>query len=270
MLTMTSRLLDLLHEINITPQIPPEKRIDITLSPVEGEPTLDIDKESPYPASSKSLRDLLKDVPHLSYAQALESKPALVTDTQKDESGAYPASFLSPDDIDNYLHLIDNKMGEEGLPTMAPVANAEANPPVHPLLRNPNSSTSWLRANAPHIFLDADHADGHGNHDDEGGPKKSRGKGERGGKGAGSRGGRKSTGARAQPVEHLDSQAEDDDVGLTPVPKGKRKRDDDGGYRPKGGSGARPNKKKRKSDVEGTPSEGRKKKVSKEAAEGGD
>jgi hypothetical protein len=54
---------------------------------------------------------------------------------------------------------------------------------------------------------------------------------------------------------------EDHDFG-TPVGRGKRKRDDDPGYRP-GGSVGRPVKKKRKSDVDGTPA-GRKSK--KEAA----
>lgn len=264
-----------MHDINTCPQIPPEKRIDISLPETSDSLSLPIDTESPYPAASKSLANLLAEVPHLNYASAVETKPSLVADLQKDESGAHPAHFLSPDDLDNYLHLIDNKLGEETpLPTLAPVANAEANPPVHPLLRNPNSSTSWLRQNAPHIFLqyDGDHADGH--HDDEAGPKKARGgKGERGGKGAGSRGGRKSAGAKAAAAaaEHHDSNAEEEDVSLTPAPKGKRKRDDDGGYRPKGGSGARPTKKKRKSEVEGTPSDGRKKgKAAKDVGDGGD
>lgn len=207
-------------------------------------------------------------MPHLTHTSAADTNPSLSADLDKDDTGAYPAHFLSPDDVDNYLHLIDGKIGDGAtLPTMAPVANAEANPPVHPLLRNPNSSTSWLRQNAPQIFLqfEGDHPDGHHN-DDEGGHKKPRGKSERGG-GKGSRGGRKSTGGRASAAaaaaaaaaEHQDSNVEDEDVGVTPVPKGKRKRDDDGGYRPKGGSGSRPTKKKRKSDVEGTPSEGRKK-----------
>lgn len=265
----------MLHDINKCPQIPPEKRIDISLPPPSEGPELEIDTESPYPAAAKSLKDLLAEVPHLTYAQATETKPNLVADTQKDEAGAYPAHFLSPDDVDNYLHLIDNKIGEEPIPTLAPVANAEANPPIHPLLRNPNSSTSWLRQNAPHIFLqyDENHTDNH--HDEETGHKKGRGKGgERGGKGAGSRGGRKSTGAKAAAAaatEHQDSNAEEEDNGLTPAPKGKRKRDDDGGYRPKGGSGARPTKKKRKSEVEGTPSEGRKKvKTAKDVGDGGD
>lgn len=48
------------------------------------------------------------------------------------------------------------------------------------------------------------------------------------------------------------SMDEDADFGSTPVGRGKRKRDDDGGYRP-GGSVGRPVKKKRKSDMDGTP-----------------
>lgn len=223
----------------------------------------------------KRLEDLLADVPHLSYAAAKDSNPSLVADLDKTDGDTYPASFLSPDDVDNYLHLIDSKLDPDThIPTMAPLAHPNDHPPLHPLLRNPNSSTSWLRRHAPHIFLQGHDGDGHaGDHDEDGGHhagggRKTRGgaKGERGGR-ASTRGKRASAAHRtpadrastvaaaATPGDWDASMDDDGDFRSTPVPKGKRKRDEDPGYRPKGGSGSRPSKKKRKSEGgDGTPS----------------
>lgn len=210
-------------------------------------------------------------MPHLSPADSKDSNPYLVADQlDGDASSSYPASFLSPDDLDNYIHVIDSKLDPEThIPTLAPLAHPNDHPPLHPLLRNPNSSTSWLRRHAPQIFLQGHDNDAHdggddnGTHHHTGGGRKSRGgaKGERGGR-ASTRGKRASAAAAARTpatdrgtTGDWDVSMDDDgDFRYTPVTKGKRKRDDDPGYRPKGGSGSRPSKKKRKSEgPDGTP-----------------
>ncbi|KFH45025.1 hypothetical protein ACRE_041620 [Hapsidospora chrysogenum ATCC 11550] len=269
------RLLDLLLDINNCPQIPTEKRIDVSLPPPTNpnEPCLDIDREHDQRKGlgMKRLADLLADVPHLSYAATKDTNPPLVRDFEKTDGEAYPASFLSPDDVDNYLYTIDTRLDpEKHISTLAPLAHPDDHPPLHPLLRNPNSSTSWLRRHAPHIFLQG-HDGGDGGHDGDedgghhhgSGGRKSRGgaKGERGGRP--STRGKRGSAATRTPVDRGAAAgggdgdvSMDDDVEIrsTPVPKGKRKRDDDPGYRPKGGSGTRPTKKKRKSEgPDGTP-----------------
>jgi hypothetical protein len=288
----TSRLLDILMEINNSPQIPPEKRIDVALPPSSNpnDPVLPIDREYSTETSDKAsalkrLDALLKEVPHLNYGASKESHPTSVADLAVTEDNARPANFLSADDIDDYLHLVDARLEpDRHVPTLAPLAHPNVHPPTHPLLKNPNSATSWLRRHAPHIFLQghesADGAHPDGEEGDRGGAgggsgaagaatggeghgtgRKTRGgKGERGGR-ASTRGKRASAAgslsrasAAADRGADVDASMDDDpDFSSTPVPKGKRKRDDDGGYRPKG-SGSRPTKKKRRSEGgEGTP-----------------
>lgn len=138
-----SRLLDLLTDINNRPQIPTEKRIDVSLdipSDTEEGFILGIDREprtGPRPA--KTLKDLIKDTPHLDFAATAERLPELAADllTGIDSPAAeathqqHPPSFLTADDIDNYLWEVDmqakteaEERGEdvEMLPTLAPLA----------------------------------------------------------------------------------------------------------------------------------------------------
>lgn len=254
-----SRLLDILLEINSSSAIPFEKRFDLSVPP-EGFPAesklpppaaLPIDAEwkerraakeereagMGAPTAKKEYYDLLREVTHLPAEDALLRIPELAKDLQKSNTETYPAHFLSPDDLDNYLHLIDTKLDPDThIPTLAPLAHPTAHPEPHPLLKNPNSATSWLRRHAPQIFLQGS-AGGHdaGDDDDKEAKKASK------------------AAAKAKRVSKVkaDWDATDDDRERTPVTKGKRKRiaDDDGGYRPKG-SGTRPNKKKRKSEGE--------------------
>ncbi|KAL3963184.1 hypothetical protein ACCO45_000188 [Purpureocillium lilacinum] len=226
--------------------------------------------------AAKRLEQLLHDVPHSSYAATRDSHPATVADLSAPDGEAHPASFLSADDIDNYIFAVDSAMDPDGkhaaLPTLAPRAHPNATPAPHPQIKNPTSVTNWLRKHAPKVFLqdgehgpgaDAaggdDHADGHHGHGAGGhtGGRKSRGGrgGERGGRG--SRGKRASAAARHAADREYHSRHrggdreasadEDHDFGSTPAGRGKRKRDDDPGYRP-GGSTSRPAKKKRKSE----------------------
>ncbi|KAM0453390.1 hypothetical protein ACHAPV_006172 [Trichoderma viride] len=266
------RLLDLLVEVNNSPQIPPERRIDLSLEPPSDEsaPCLPIDRErqSHKDEAMKKLNKLL-DMPHPTYGSAKESNSAFLADLSTLDGESHPAHFLSADDIDDYIYLIDTGLDpESALPTMAPLAHPAANAPSNPQAKNPTSVTNWLRKHAPKIFLQD--GETHGDADDEAGvatgpgsghssARKPRGsaKGERGG-GKASGGKSKKTGAasRISAAERGDADASMDDDGefaATPVTaRSKRKRDDDTGYKPRGSS-SRPTKKKRKSDVEATP-----------------
>lgn len=143
-----SRLLDLLTDINNRPQIPTEKRFDVSLdipSDAEETFTLDIDREPRSgPQPGKSLKDLIKDVPHLDFAATAERFPDAASNllTGIDSPAAeashqqHPPSFLTADDIDNYLWEIDTQTRAEiddrsdemeMLPTLAPLARERNN-----------------------------------------------------------------------------------------------------------------------------------------------
>ncbi|KAG5983947.1 hypothetical protein E4U55_006654 [Claviceps digitariae] len=258
------RLLDILLDINNSPQIPMDKRIDVSLKPTSSKLVLPIDKQhtAQRQLPMKHLSQLLEDIPHSSYNAAKSSRSSYIADLSPPEGEPYPCSFLSADDLDNYVHDIDSRIDPEThIPTLAPRAHPASQPPTHPHLKNPTSVTNWLRKNAPKIFLqdsethDGDD-DGHAGGGHTGGRKTRGSRGERGG-GRG-RGKRASMASRAAERERERdrgrpdwdaSMDEDADMG-TPVSRGgKRKRDDDPGYRP-GGSLGRPVKKKRKSDVD--------------------
>ncbi|KAI9163035.1 hypothetical protein HJFPF1_04633 [Paramyrothecium foliicola] len=282
-----SRLLDILIEINNSPQIPTDKRIDLSLPPSSSDSAslpLDQNHSEQKEQAMKRLEQLLNDVPHLSYSATKETQPSIVTDLAAPDGETHPANFLSADDVDNYIYAIDAGIeAEQLLPTLAPNAHPDHHPPSNPHLKNPTSVTNWLRKHAPKIFLQD--GEGSGAHDGEdadghtGGGRKSRGgaRAERG-SGRASAKSRKSAGASSiarQTVERsgdVDISMDDDpEFGATPVTKGKRKRggggggDDDSGYKPRGSS-TRPAKKKRKSEaLESTPT-ARKSKKDKEAA----
>lgn len=227
---------------------------------------LPIDKEyaSRKEAALKRLEQLLTDVPHTSYSAAKASKSSSVEDLVT-EDDVRPASFLAADDVDDYTYAIDSSIDKEvHIPTLAPAAHRTAAAAASsPHLKNPTSVTNWLRKHAPKIFLQDGETHGGGGEEADGGEaghtatgRKSRGgRGERGGKSS-TRGKRASTSSRSAAVDRSGdwdgSMDEDADYG-TPVGRGKRKRDDDGGYRP-GGSTSRPSKKKRKSEGEGVGS----------------
>jgi hypothetical protein len=270
-------------------------------------PYLDIDKpgtpsyDGPTPA--KSLKALLKEVPHLDYDATIARFPERARELERgiespaaDPSHAtHPPSFLSADDIDNYLWEIDMRLAEQArhegratpelLPTLAPAAAAHAEkgggltdrmettggPGTTTnrdfALRNPTSVYNWLRKNEPKVFLqdgEATPADKENGEETGGG---GRGRKSMGGEGGGrSRGGgaraskrgprsSNAAAAAAAAAAHAEdtSMADWDDDAYEAAPRGKRKRqaaDEDGGYRPKGGS-SRPAKRKRKS--EGAP-----------------
>ncbi|QBZ57394.1 hypothetical protein PoMZ_02318 [Pyricularia oryzae] len=200
------RLLDLLLEVNNTPQIPPEKRFDLSI-PFSSAGTSDIlpgemylpidmpgnDRARGAEKPSQALRDMLVEIPHHRYAAAAELFPNVVSDLEAGVGGEgpgadmlasashqHPASFLTADDIDNYLWELDQRIAEDrrdrGLsplpvvPTLAPKArdptgsagataaatSATADPNAAArdfALRNPTSVYNWLRKHAPKTFL---------------------------------------------------------------------------------------------------------------------
>ncbi|CAK7267543.1 hypothetical protein SEPCBS119000_002607 [Sporothrix epigloea] len=167
------RILDLLLDINNTPQIPGSKRIDLSLPRSKNSPALDIDTEggwerryinsenpdlpAPEPARH-SLRSLLADVPHLDLNSTSSRYPSRLIDLiatdenrlafippdvrpaskkqqqpEQKPTHIYSESFLTADDIDNYLWDMDRNIAGRALlangdpppmlPTLAPFAH---------------------------------------------------------------------------------------------------------------------------------------------------
>lgn len=247
-----SQLLDMLLEINNSPQIPSDKRVNIALDPSKSEAPLPVDKDYAELKKSalKRLEELLADVPHATYPSA-EDKDLPAPGTA---DITYPENFLSADDVDDYIYVVDETLPEPdtAVPTLAPAArNGRTNPAALPHLKNPTSVGNWLRKNAPKSFLqDAENDD-----DGKDAPKRGGRRGERGskkgktddGEGAPVANGRRRGAGKRSSVKpaggETDASVDDDGESGTPAPRGKRKRDD-------AVAAARPSKKKRKSDAD--------------------
>ena len=253
--------------------MPPEKRIDLSIDLADDDDDnalfLDLDRPStppPGPTAAKSYKKLLQEVPHSRFASAADRFPDLVADLEAGRDSpadpaqgqSHPPSFLSADDLDNYLYELDALLAAEDrgpdnlnntttttpapLPTLAPVAHADRPNPKDAqrdfAVRNPTSVYNWLRKHAPKTFLqDAEHdKDGAGagagskeNGDDHHGQaghghglgSGRRGKGERAPRGGGTGGA-----SRGKRTPHGRTAAADDDA------------DDDAGHGDRGGGGA--------------------------------
>ncbi|KAL1842220.1 hypothetical protein VTJ49DRAFT_5832 [Mycothermus thermophilus] len=199
------RLLDILLDVNNSRQIPPEKRIDLSLDPPSDAENdallLDIDRPStppPGPPPATSYKKLLKEVPHYTFASAAEHCPEFLADLEAGrdspadpaQGASHPPSFLTADDIDNYIWELDTQLANEKavaaaaasssepnqgpkkdskdavpslLPTLAPLAHANNHQTPRDTqrdfaLRNPVSVYNWLRKHAPKTFLqDGEH-----------------------------------------------------------------------------------------------------------------
>ncbi|KAI4597517.1 hypothetical protein KJ359_004219 [Pestalotiopsis sp. 9143b] len=230
--TENDRLMDLLLDINESPQIPPERKIN--LDP-DGADDTD-DETSPRP--TKSLRRLVDEVPHQCFSEVVDSYPKIIEELQPDDPNVYPTAFLTAADVDNYIAEIDSRLGLKAKPAVPPPATDLRKSATNFALRNPTSVYNWLRRHAPKTFLQdlEKDKDREKHHDEDGGGKR---------KGGGARGSKKQSAAHrkeaGEPVE-WDEEAANDDQPFGSV-RGKRKRDDDGGYRPKGGS-SRPTKRR--------------------------
>ncbi|KAI1773533.1 IEC3 subunit of the Ino80 complex, chromatin re-modelling-domain-containing protein [Hypoxylon cercidicola] len=250
------RILDMLLDINNSPQIPFERRIDLNMEDDEDDNDSDATQKP-----TKALRKLEQEVPHRSYAATIEQFPEVMEDLDPEDPSIHPTTFLNADAIDEYLYEIDSRLKLPPKPTLAPsaVGKAMPNPAANFALRNPTSVYNWLRRHAPKTFLqdlekekekdkskDKDRDDRHGDKDDDGGKQKR--------KSGGVARTKRQSAANRKEKEAAESMDWDDEAGYdAPVLKGKRKRDDDGGYRPKGGS-SRPTKKRKSKDLSSLPS----------------
>ena len=126
-------------------------------------------------------------MPHSRFSSAADRFPDLVADLEAGRDSpadpaqgqSHPPSFLSADDLDNYLYELDALLAAEDrgpdnnttntttatpapLPTLAPLAHADRPNPKDSqrdfAVRNPTSVYNWLRKHAPKTFLqDAEH-----------------------------------------------------------------------------------------------------------------
>ncbi|KAH6655588.1 IEC3 subunit of the Ino80 complex, chromatin re-modelling-domain-containing protein [Truncatella angustata] len=231
------RLMDVLLDINESPQIPPERKFDLE---ADGEDTEDEQDASQRPA--KSLRRLVEEVPHQSFSETADRYPEVLDMLQPQEPYLHPTAFLDANDVDAYLADVDARLGLKPKPSVPRPATDPKKSATNFALRNPTSVYNWLRRHAPKTFLqdlekDKDKDKDREKHDEEGGGNKRKGGAARGNK-------RQSAAHRKEAGESMDWEEEvaHDDQPFGSV-RGKRKRDDDGGYRPKGGS-SRPTKKR--------------------------
>ncbi|KAH8592756.1 IEC3 subunit of the Ino80 complex, chromatin re-modelling-domain-containing protein [Bisporella sp. PMI_857] len=260
------QLMDLLLDVNNSAQIPADKRIDLNLDiPELSElPALVTTEELAETAKLDTpigqgiyneIRALLDEKantkaaakPPKALAHLLAGMPqhathnAVPNDRQREdfepiEGDSAPFTYLTADQIDDYIYDIDVSLGR------TPIAGTHTQSSTDSVgLRNPVSVYNWLRRNEPKIFLQ----DGEGSEKSQGKPGSLRGAGKR----------------ASMPVpSHGDALeiVEEDGLGYDPTiagldpgtSKGKRKREEDGGYHPKLGAPdgskkrARPRKKK--------------------------
>ncbi|KAI0201924.1 IEC3 subunit of the Ino80 complex, chromatin re-modelling-domain-containing protein [Astrocystis sublimbata] len=249
------RLADLLLDLNESPQIPFERRIDLNLDDDDDDDATDSDDSDNTQKPTKSLKKLIQEVPHQSYEEYVQRYPQLKEDVEPADTQTHPISFLTMDSVDEYLNEIDMRLGLKAKPTLAPSSagtNTNTNSPVHFALRNPTSVYNWLKRHAPKTFLQDLEKDKDKDKDDR---EKEDGRKRKGGA-------RKKQPAASRKEKERDKEAADsmdwDDERGYEAPKGKRKRDEDSGYRPKGGF-SRPTKKRKSKDLSvSKPSKGRK------------
>lgn len=188
----------------------------------------------------------LRQIPHDDPAEFHQDEP-------EETSLRYKLGYLTPEHETEYLLRADTELGDQSAvvqlgqlsdkPTSFNERMRDAN------LANPSSVYNWLRRNTPQIFLqDNDNSSEKGAAVGTGGS----GGGGAGGGGGGQRPSNLRTSKRASSVRNPTKEEDmydEDGIALdTPEPassKGKRKRDEDTGYRPKGGrSGGGSRKKK--------------------------
>jgi hypothetical protein len=293
-LTPSSGLLELLLDMNNSPNLPSHQRVDLSaiasnaslaplpsLFPPTPSPSPDqqgitrgqesynklhaymhtsmTEKRSSAPHPQKSLASLMATVPHRPYEVTAVPPsvynvpgvpPEMARDLQIGPDKPEPVAYLSVDRIDEHCALIDGSLDLPSEPTLY-TSNPNFVPaPLHLSdkdleFKNPVSVYNWLREHEPKIFLQdgepaslAEKAISR--------PGALRGAGKRAAIPAPS---------RPDTVEFVEEDGMGYDVSMSGGPNakdktpagGKRKRtatDEDGGYRPKGGS-SRPTKKKR-------------------------
>jgi hypothetical protein len=256
--------MDLLLDINESPQIPFEKRIDLNLDDDDDDDATDSDNSEATQKPAKSLKKLIQEVPHLNYDDYVERFPQVQEDLEPADPQSYPTSFLNADAIDDYLYELDQRLGLKPKPTLAPSASGTStntNTPAHFALRNPTSVYNWLRRHAPKTFLQDLEKEKDKDKDDRDKDDSKRRKSGAARKRQSAATSRKEKEREKEAAESMDWDEEAGyDAPAGGTVKGKRKRDDDPGYRPKGGS-SRPAKKRKSKDANvqpAKPSKGRK------------
>ncbi|KAK4942458.1 hypothetical protein LTR10_017754 [Elasticomyces elasticus] len=249
----TDQLLQLLVDLNTCPQVPPRLRYDLKPAPEQNKRD-DISKEEVTEEEghlrlrkaryqlqtgeidAKAYRDIESSVlatpafiPERSYTSLLELAPSPSQNGDKTETNTgAPDMFLSTRHEEQYLHSLD-----------AFLDGTTTNPRSHTThslgsrnaekttereremqLRNPVSVYNWLRKHQPQVFLQ----------DNEPGAEK-----------AARPTGSRSSARKSVNKESLKQEPElyDDDgiaIDAGSSARGKRKREDDSGYRPKGGN----------------------------------
>lgn len=263
-------MLDLLLHKNDSPNIPAELRYDIRSPPpdedsvpglepdrspqrrlsvkAEDDRKLDIPRDATaLSAVSKSLAALTTHLPHTTLA-TVSSENLLPSDLDSDE----PTGYYSPSHEASHLAALDHSLGissSTDIPKpilVGPkIADKEKERQKQHELNNPVSAYNWLRKNQPQVFLQ----------DHEGAEKPTVPSGVKDVKPKASpkpKGPRRS--AVKKEKEEVEVVYDDegyviggpgyDDVPLPSAVKGKRKRQGDEAYRPKGGS-SRPTKRKK-------------------------
>ncbi|KAK7942998.1 uncharacterized protein PG986_012111 [Apiospora aurea] len=231
------RLMDMLISINESPQIPPERRIDLSIEDEDDETE---DEEVAAQKPTKSLRRLIEEVPHNSFATTVEHYPEVLEDIEPKDPELYPTSFLKADDIDNYIAELDARIGLKAKPAiplllLASRVTAAQRPTL--LCATPQDLEKEKdKDKAKERERDHDHSE----KVDGASRRKSTAK-------SGNK--RQSTASRKDPAESMDWEEEAGyDAPSMGSVRGKRKREDDAGYRPKGGV-SRPTKKRKSRDL---------------------
>lgn len=167
--------------------------------------------------------------PHLQYATLRKKLSQKLEQIHpSNENIEDPQGYLTPEHEAEYYLAMDARLGDESAVlqmSRAPGKPSFADREREAAMRNPASVYNWLRRNQPHFLQD------HENTSEKSGPKASN---QRSSKKASAR----------KEGEPYDEDTASMEAGPTSNPKNKRKRDDDTGYRPKGGS-SRGNRKKK-------------------------
>ncbi|KAL2886682.1 hypothetical protein HOO65_060512 [Ceratocystis lukuohia] len=141
------RLLEILLSINETPQIPANKRFDLSLdlpddvnTPV---PDIDLTPEDEKLMYGKALKQLDRSIIRANYEATKRDSPETVQDLVPAEGKTHPPTFLTMDDINAYIYDIDQRLGIESKPPIvAPDAEMYRVPSSRDsILNNPVSET---------------------------------------------------------------------------------------------------------------------------------
>ncbi|KAF2706453.1 hypothetical protein K504DRAFT_386408 [Pleomassaria siparia CBS 279.74] len=210
--------------------------------------------------STRTLAVLLAKVPHTSEV------PNPVPDGL--ELSEHAPGYMSPSHEEEYLHATDLALAD---PTMYDPNSHDGRPlrisSAHPIpnekdltIRNPDSVYNWLRKHQPQVFLQDKDAIHHENTSEKSSARP--GNASRGGK-------RQSAVTATTPGPKIEHELPDEEQGFIPEsgtaggPKGKKgTKEDDGTYRPKGGSSRAGKRKREEGETPVPKGRGKKNRVS--------